>query len=76
MVQILINFSKYLSSLVHIYFIFSKYLTSMVYIFKLRYNPLTFFLFKISNFISPPRLTSCLTPAGGSNPAGQLPEVS
>ncbi len=37
---------------------------------------LQFFLFKISNFIPPPRLTSCLTPAGGSNPAGQLPEVS
>ncbi len=35
---------------------------------------LHFFLFKISNFI--PRLNSCLTPAGGSNPAGQLPEVS
>ena len=38
---------------------------------------LHFFLFKISNFIPPPPcLTSCLTPAGGSNPAGQLPEVS
>ncbi len=45
------------------------------------YNPLTIFLLKISNFIPPPpspstTVSSCLTTAGGSKPAGQLPEVS
>ena len=41
---------------------------------------LQIFCIKISNFIAPPpplsTVSLCLTPAGGPNPAGQLPEVS
>ncbi len=45
------------------------------------YNPLIIFLLQNFKFYTPPPLpatpvSSCLTPAGGYNPAGQLPEIS